>query len=148
MLGSQQYLWVYVCMIKTDCFFKVHVRICCKCWNIKIVWHHYFTFEVTWVTLVTNCYLFLSIAARRSSTVKYWTFLVSSLESINQFQPTYSIYGWKGEKSVNFMAPTPPPPRGGGLRGRAKTIEINEIFNKNVFFTSRYQTVILMAWLQ
>jgi hypothetical protein len=61
--------------------------------------------------------LLLSIFVRcRTSSVNFWTFLASSLEPLNQFQPdlAYSIYGWRGTKIVNFMVPAPLGPWGWG----------------------------------
>jgi hypothetical protein len=61
--------------------------------------------------------LLLSVFVRRhTSSVNFWTFLASSLEPLNQFQPDlgYSIYGWRGTNIVNFMVPAPLGPWGQG----------------------------------
>jgi hypothetical protein len=57
-----------------------------------------------------------SSVVRRSSSVNFWTFLASSLEPLNQFQPDlpYSTYGWRGTKIVNFMVPVSLGPWGRG----------------------------------
>ena len=54
--------------------------------------------------------VFVCHVVRQFQTFK--TFLTSSLEPLNQFQPNlaYSIYGWRVVKLVKFMAPETPPP--------------------------------------